>query len=138
MEEPQYPEMIERCPGQANKYMVRLRQKLKTEHICMAFNQQLTDKIEEERSQGKLLIVEDFDISQNIIPSEQLELLLATLADGGVHVERFRAFGVPTLNDHQANFLAGWLSGVTDDTAPFELHLSDCAITTEGFQALVQ
>lgn len=28
---------------------------------------------------------------------------------------------------------AGWLATVTPETAPWEIHLSDCAITTEGF-----
>jgi len=124
--------------GHDGKYTVRMRQQLRTAARAEQFCCQLLEKVEEEKSSGKTVVFEDFDISQNVIPSEQLEGIFAALADGGVHVQRFRAFGCPTLNDQAATFLAGWLAGVTRETVPYELHLSDCAITSDGFRDLAK
>mmetsp|Transcript_5568 Transcript_5568/g.13745 ORF Transcript_5568/g.13745 Transcript_5568/m.13745 type:complete len:525 (+) Transcript_5568:420-1994(+) len=128
--------MIE--PAYGNKFVVRQRQKLKTARQADRFCAQLQDRIEKERTKGEVLIFEDFDISQNRLPAEQLEGIFSALADGGVHVERFRAFGCPTLDDQAATLLAGWLAGVTKENVPFELHLSDCAITADGFRDLMK
>jgi len=121
-----------------NKYIVRLRQGLKSEQIADQFVVQLLDKIEEKRSAGEVLVFEDFDISQNRLPSEQLEGIFQAIADGGVQIERFRAFGCPTINDEAATVLASWLAKVTRETCPFELHLSDCAITADGFREMMK
>ncbi len=64
--------------------------------------------------------------------------MFTQLVDSRVQVERFRAFGCPTINDVVALLLAGWLSSVTDDMASFEMHLCDCAIQTDGFLELVK
>lgn len=121
-----------------NKKVVNLRQKLKSVEDADRFISQLTNTIEKGKAEGSTVVFEDFDISQNPIPTEQLESIFSAIADGGVHVERFRAFGCATLDNAAATLLAGWLAGVTEDTAPYELHLSDCALTTDGYKALVQ
>lgn len=121
-----------------NKKVVNLRQKLKNVEDADRFIAQLTDTIDKGKAEGSTVVFEDFDISQNPIPTEQLESIFSAIADGGVHVERFRAFGCATLDDAAATLLAGWLAGVTEETAPYELHLSDCAVTTDGYKALVQ
>ena len=36
-----------------------------------------------------------------------------------------------------ATYVAAWLRAVTPETVPSELHLSDCALTTEGFERLM-
>jgi len=127
------------CLHGSNKFCVRMRQKLGTPRLAEQFIVALREHIELRKSEGKVpVIYEDFDISQNMIPTEQLSDLFAALADTDVQVERLRAFGVPTLDDEAASALAGWLSGVTTETAPFEMHLSDCAITEGGFEQIVQ
>jgi len=121
-----------------NKKVVNLRQKLKSVEDADRFISQLRDTIEKGKAEGNTVVFEDFDISQNPIPTAQLEAIFSAIADGGVHVERFRAFGCATVDNAAATLLAGWLAGVTEETAPYELHLSDCAITTDGYKALVQ
>lgn len=120
------------------KYAVRMRQQLKHDEIVDAFCDELQTKIDQLREAGEMMIFEDFDISENRLAGDQLATIFGILADGTVHVERFRAFGCPTLNDEATTFLAGWLAGVAPETAPFELHLSDCAITSEGFYDLMK
>jgi len=128
--------MIE--PNGDGKFVVRLRQGLKTPELTERFVTQLQEKIESKRAEGETLVFEDLDISQNKVSTDSLEAIFSVLADGGVHVERFRAFGCPTLDDQAATLLAGWLAGVSSENAPFELHLSDCAITTDGYVDLVK
>mmetsp|Transcript_44788 Transcript_44788/g.103472 ORF Transcript_44788/g.103472 Transcript_44788/m.103472 type:complete len:465 (-) Transcript_44788:118-1512(-) len=120
------------------KYVVRLRQQLRTDALAEYFCNQLQEKVDEEKALGQMLVFEDFDISQNTIPIEQWEALFSAIADSNVVVERFRAFGCATMTDEAATFLAGWLAGVTQETVPFELHLSDCAITSDGFHDLAK
>ena len=36
-----------------------------------------------------------------------------------------------------ATYVAAWLRAVTPELAPSELHLSDCALTMEGFERLM-
>jgi len=124
--------------GDTGKYVVRQRQRLKTVARADAFVLQLLEKVEELRALGETLVLEDFDISENRLPADQLEGIVSALSDGDVHVERFRAFGCPTFDDQAATLLAGWLAGVTSETAPFEIHLSDCAITAAGFRDLMK
>jgi len=120
------------------KCVVKMRQKLTTPKLAEGFLFKLQEFIELEKLEGKVVVFEDFDISQNKIPFDQLSDLFSTLTDGSVHVERFRCFGVPTLNDEAATMLAGWLADVADDNVPFEMHLSDCAITKDGFEEIMQ
>jgi hypothetical protein len=130
-----FEDMIEAL---GDKFVVKMRQKLGTAELASEFCTQLIAKIDEEKAAGKTCVFEDFDISQNVIATENLETIFSTLADGGVQVERFRCFGCPTLNSEAMELLAGWLSGVTEESMPYELHLSDCAITTDGYKKLVQ
>ncbi|CAE8627633.1 unnamed protein product [Polarella glacialis] len=120
------------------KFVVRLRQKLRNADSAEQFCEELVAQIEEKRAVGEVLVFEDFDISQNPISFEHLEGIFNALTDSSVQVERLRAFGVPTLDDMAASLLAGWLHEVTQETAPFELHLSDCAITEVGFRAIME
>mmetsp|Transcript_133406 Transcript_133406/g.259737 ORF Transcript_133406/g.259737 Transcript_133406/m.259737 type:complete len:605 (-) Transcript_133406:135-1949(-) len=120
------------------KYVVQMRQKLKNPEVVSEFCNELQAKVDELKAAGDMLTFEDFDISENRVAEDGFESILGILADGVVHVERFRAFGCPTLNDEAASFLANWLLGVTRETTPFELHLSDCAITSDGFHDLMR
>merc|ERR550532_588743 len=82
--------------------------------------------------------ISDLDVSQNNITSEQFENLFNGLALAGVKVQRFRMFGCPCMNDEAMRHLADHFSSdLTSETAPTELHLSDCAITTDGFTLLM-
>ena len=85
---------------------------------------------------GKQAVFEDFDISQNMIPVDQFQKIFEILADSSVHVERFRSFGCPTFSDEVTEHLAGWLAEVTESNLPYEMHLSDNAMTTDGFNVL--
>eukprot|EP00747_Dinoflagellata_sp_TGD_P167822 gnl/TRDRNA2_/TRDRNA2_192993_c0_seq1.p1 gnl/TRDRNA2_/TRDRNA2_192993_c0~~gnl/TRDRNA2_/TRDRNA2_192993_c0_seq1.p1 ORF type:complete len:443 (-),score=72.15 gnl/TRDRNA2_/TRDRNA2_192993_c0_seq1:122-1393(-) len=123
--------------GPLHNMTVRARRRLNTNQAADSFNEELLKKIEAAGAQNKMASFEDFDIAQNKIPSEQFETLFATLGTG-VKVERMRLFGCPTLNDEVMNLVAGWLSQVDTEKMPFELHLSDCAITGDGFEALMQ
>eukprot|EP00931_Biecheleriopsis_adriatica_P113699 TRINITY_DN8886_c0_g1_i1.p1 TRINITY_DN8886_c0_g1~~TRINITY_DN8886_c0_g1_i1.p1 ORF type:complete len:509 (-),score=121.46 TRINITY_DN8886_c0_g1_i1:62-1588(-) len=131
------PDMIELAPVEG-KVVVRQRTKLRTAELSEHFCEQLEASIEKAKENAEKLIFEDFDVSQNKIPGEYLERIFSALNDSMVHVERFRAFGCPTLDDVAATMMFGWLVGVTAENVPMELHLSDCAITADGFQALMK
>lgn len=118
------------------KFVVRLRQRLKTAEQAERFIRQLLDRIESSKSAEKTLVFDDFDISENKVLAEHLASIFEAFTDEGVHVERFRAFGCPTLDDSAAYLLSDWLSRVKSENVPYEIHLSDCAITTDGFQAI--
>jgi len=120
------------------KWVVRMRQQLKTAEDADEFCQELSSHIEEHRDRGKTMVFEDFDIAQNSIPFEQTETLFGLLCGSAVQVERLRCFGMPTLDDSGMIVLSGWLQQVTSETMPFELHLSDCAVTAVGFRALME
>jgi len=128
-------QMIEEL-SHGDKFVVRVRQRLTTPGLASKFIAEISDLIDSRKSEDKTTIFEDLDISQNAIPREQFTDLFAVLADSQVQVERFRAFGCPTLGDEVALLLAGWLSSVASGMAPFEMHLSDCAIQTTGFLEL--
>jgi len=120
------------------RYVLRLRQKMRTAKDAEAFCDALAKQIEEAKANDQMLVFEDFDISQNPIPNEQIEMMFSLLTDTMVQIERLRAFGIPTLDDAAAVMLSGWLQGVVPETAPTELHLSDCAITAVGFKAIME
>jgi len=122
--------------GPANSLTVKARQKLKTPEQCDAFLQELNEKFEQHAD--STLTFEDIDISQNPIPFEQFTNFFATLQATGCNVQRLRLFGCPTLNDDAVTVLAGWLATVAPEAVPLEMHLSDCAITTEGFTILME
>lgn len=130
------PAMIEKAFG--NKHVVRLRQKLGTEELADQFILDLSELISAHREQGKTLVIEDLDLSENKIPTEQLEAIFNHIVDGAVHVERLRCFGMATLDDTVAITIAGWLAGVATENVPYEMHLSDCALTEEGFGEIIR
>ncbi|CAK0895011.1 unnamed protein product, partial [Prorocentrum cordatum] len=83
-------------------------------------------------------IISDLDVSQNHVTPEQLETLLSTVSTSGITVKRFRMFGIPTFNDEAMRILADHLRSLSSkEAAPTEMHLSDCAITSEGFYHLM-
>lgn len=117
---------------------VRARQKLKSPEAAQKFNDELLAKIQGHVDKGVTPSFEDFDISQNPMPFDQLDAMFNTFQTTGVRIERVRMFGCATLDDNAMLLLAEWLRNVTAETAPHELHLSDCAITQDGFNQLVE
>lgn len=81
--------------------------------------------------------LKDLDLSQNKIPPSDFEAIFRTLVSSGISVQRFRMFGCPTLNDEVLGSLCDLLAACTAENAPTELHLSDCAITSDGFSLLL-
>mmetsp|Transcript_56314 Transcript_56314/g.157950 ORF Transcript_56314/g.157950 Transcript_56314/m.157950 type:complete len:369 (-) Transcript_56314:23-1129(-) len=79
------------------------------------------------------LVIADLDVSQNPLTGEQFESLFTQLGSHHARVLRFRMFGCPTLNDDVARVIADYFRLLTPERAPTEMHLSDCAITAEGF-----
>lgn len=133
-----YRKLISPLGAGTDKYVVRARQWLRDAESAKNFVQEINELVEKCRSSDKALVFEDFDISQNLMPLEQFEDMCSELADSCVRVERLRAFGCPTLDDSAVSTLAGWLSGVSEENAPYEMHLSDCAIQSDGFEALMK
>ncbi|CAK0825299.1 unnamed protein product [Prorocentrum cordatum] len=81
----------------------------------------------------------DLDLAQNgSLAPEHFETLFDTIVTTDVPVAKLRLFGCPRFNDEAAAHLAQLLALATPETAPAELHLSDCAITTAGFLALMR
>lgn len=97
--------------------------------------QEITDRTDPEQHPN--VRFENIDLSQNHIPLEDFETFFGVLSSCGAQVERLKLFGCPTLDDAVAELLAGWISGLRDGAVPTELHLSDCAISTDGFRALI-
>jgi len=125
--------------GDPENLNVKANRKLQTPEEAEAFNDQLVltlNQHQEENPHAQLKF-EDLDISQNPIPVEQFDALFSTLATMGVHVMRLKMFGCPTVNDEVCGYIGRWLSQVTADNCPSEIHLSDCAITGEGFLAIM-
>lgn len=81
--------------------------------------------------------ISDLDLSQNSLSFDQFEALFTQLGAHNTRVQRFRLFGCPTLNDDVVRVLADYLRLLTPESAPSEMHLSDCAITTEGWNLLM-
>jgi len=121
--------------GRPSALVVKARRQLKTEEEATQFNSDLLEILEANAAPETAF--EDFDVSQNPISAEQFDSLFSALSTANVRVERMRLFGCPTLDDSVVLLLAGWFSTVTPETVPLELHLSDCAITTEGFNSLM-
>lgn len=131
----QYGQLIS---GPANALVVAARQKLQTPEACGDFIESLLGKLDQFTQAGQKINFKDFDISQNKIPYDAWETLFTGLGAQGGRIERLRVFGCPTANDQVAALMAGWLANVTAETAPTELHLSDCAFTTDGFRCLME
>ena len=129
---------IAKSTGQPGKLIVRLRNRLTTPSQASQFIELLQTLIEHHHSQGTTAVFEDFDISQNSLATTDLDHIFCLLAHSCVHVERLRAFDITTLNDEVCTMLAAWLNSVSGNNVPCELHLSGCAISTEGCQEIVK
>eukprot|EP00929_Paragymnodinium_shiwhaense_P115339 TRINITY_DN8411_c0_g1_i1.p1 TRINITY_DN8411_c0_g1~~TRINITY_DN8411_c0_g1_i1.p1 ORF type:complete len:787 (+),score=124.37 TRINITY_DN8411_c0_g1_i1:89-2449(+) len=81
--------------------------------------------------------ISDLDLSQNPLTPEQFRRLFTLIQNNNTKVLRIRLFACVNLNDSAADIISNYLSSCTDETAPWELHLSDCAITSVGFEKLV-
>ena len=116
---------------------VRAQMKLKTADAVKQFKHDLLEKIRAYQEKGLTPAFIDFDVSKNPMPSDQLAALFCTFRTTGVRVEMLRMFGCAFLDDNAMVSLAGWLRTVTRETAPMELHFSDCAISLKGFVQLL-
>ena len=81
--------------------------------------------------------IADLDVSQNKLTLHEFRALFRELIATNTRVLRFRLSGCPTLNDDVARVLGAYVSTRAKETAPTEMHLSDCAITTEGFVTFI-
>lgn len=125
--------------GPRTALLCKARGKLPTAEKAEEFNQALTDILFKHACSdpdGKI-VFEDMDISQNPITADQFEAFFGTLSANNVLVQRMKIFGCPTLDDAACNTIATWLRNCTADTAPWELHLSDGAITADGFNEIM-
>jgi len=100
-----------------------------------ALLEQLVQEIEKKGDQG--CIISDCDVSQNKLSYEQFEALFTALGAHSARVLRFRMFGCATINDEVVRVIADYFRLLSQEHLPTEMHLSDCAITTEGFTALM-
>mmetsp|Transcript_2996 Transcript_2996/g.4627 ORF Transcript_2996/g.4627 Transcript_2996/m.4627 type:complete len:576 (-) Transcript_2996:78-1805(-) len=121
------------------KYAVKVeRDELRRPEASTRFVAALQNFIEEQKTSEEATIFEDFDISSSGVPLEQFKEICIALSDPRVQVERFRAFKCQAVGDEGALSLAEWLAKVSHDMAPAEMHLSDCSISTDGFNALME
>lgn len=123
--------------GSGQRLTVQARQKIKTAEAADKFNQDLLAKLQPFVDNGQTPQFDDVDIAQNPIPYDQFELFFSTLSTSGVLVERLRLFGCATMDDSAALLLADWLRLTTAENCPHELHISDCALTSDGFSAIM-
>lgn len=114
---------------------VKGRRRLQDAAVFEAVLSELQTKLLSLTENGKVATISDLDVSQNHLTLEQFEMLFITLAASNVRVQRFRMFGCPTLNDEVMIRLISnhFQESLSPETAPSEMHLSDCAITAEGF-----
>jgi len=120
------------------KFTVGLRGQLKTAGQVQQFCTELTTLLETELEAGRTPSFDDFDVSQSNVHAEGFEEIFMQLIISEARIERFKAFGCPALNDSVVKSMADWLSRASSEAMPAELHLSDCAITSQGFEALAQ
>merc|ERR1719221_749833 len=123
---------------------IKGRQRFKQSGSFEGFIDELTNTFKKLKAQNSSVTPQilDCDLSQNPITTDQFEMFfmaLAAVEGGPVRVQRFRLFGCPTLDDNAIVHLAAHLrqGDLTADSAPAELHLSDCTITTDGFNTLM-
>eukprot|EP00930_Biecheleria_cincta_P052699 TRINITY_DN3798_c1_g5_i1.p1 TRINITY_DN3798_c1_g5~~TRINITY_DN3798_c1_g5_i1.p1 ORF type:complete len:415 (-),score=103.68 TRINITY_DN3798_c1_g5_i1:113-1357(-) len=121
-----------------NGLEIKGRRRLENPKVFESMLNDVASKLQTASDQSRTLCINDLDISQNKLTQEQFEGLFVQLAVGSVRVVRFRMFGMPTLNDEVMRVMADhFRTQLTQETAPAEMHLSDCAISTEGFQYLM-
>eukprot|EP00435_Cladocopium_sp_Y103_P013784 s3013_g3.t1 len=123
----------------ANGLEVKGRRRLEDvafEDILAELQGQLTEQLNQAGS--SVPVIQDLDLSQNKLTADQFENLFVSLGVASARVVRFRLFGCPTFDDQVMLLLAEYLrANLTKETAPAEMHLSDCAITSEGFKHLM-
>jgi len=128
--------MIVKMPNGAVE--IKARRKLADPGAFEAFVEEIQTTLIQMKEADANATVCDFDVSQNPTTAEQFEMLFNALALAGVKVQRFRLFGCPALNDEAMKHIADhFTQDLTNETAPAEMHLSDCAITTDGFLSLM-
>jgi len=116
---------------------VKGRQKLETQfEELIAELQKRFEQHSVDSGVDELFIISDLDVSQNKLSLDQFQTLFTVLSYPNVCVERFRMFGCPTLDDSVMQVFSDYLRQLAPDCAPLELHLSDCAVTSEGFHSL--
>ena len=98
---------------------------------------ELRETLLRHRATNQPLGVADLDLSQNPLLMEHYRQIFHLLGKVGARVERFRFYGCVTFNDEAIGILATHIAGLSADNVPLELHLSDCAITTDGFKLLM-
>lgn len=113
------------------------RRKVSTTEAAIKLEDDLISRLTKFAEKDKKVIVTDFDLSQNHCPPDNFAALFSALSTASAHVQRLRLFGCPTLNDEVVLHLVEYLRTVTVEKAPTEMHLSDCAITTDGFESLM-
>lgn len=126
--------------GPPNEIEVRGRRKINDAAAGTKLEEELTahlTKLQEAGKEPSSICICDLDISQNKCPIAQLEALFDVLIVSVVRVQRLKLFGCPTVTDDVARKIAEWLGSVTAETAPAELHLSDCSITAVGFGLII-
>ncbi|CAJ1328711.1 unnamed protein product [Effrenium voratum] len=96
----------------------------------------LTSQLEAQTEGSDEFVITDLDVSQNKLTLEQFQTLFSALGFPNIRVARFRMFGCPALNDDVVQVLCDYIQNLSPECAPSEMHLSDCAITTDGFNAL--
>lgn len=123
--------------GPAHELEVQGRRKVTTVEAAEKLDAELNALLTKLQEAGKTINISDFDLSQNHCPAESFQVLFHTLITASVKVQRWRLFGCPTFTDEVAGYFAEYLGSVTSETAPLELHLSDCAITSDGFTTIM-
>jgi len=116
---------------------VKARQRLNTETEFETFMNLFMEKLESAVAGGDV-VVSDLDLSQNKLTIDQWCQVITALSSVNARVLRFRLFGSPSLSDDIIIQIADYFAGLTDKQAPQEIHLSDCAITTSGFNYFVE
>ena len=83
-----------------------MRQKLWTAEDVRRFPKELEELTVASEAR---VVFEDFDTAQNSMSLGAFEKFFSILSTSKCHVERFRAFGCPTFDDHVCTLLAEWL-----------------------------
>jgi len=112
---------------------IKGRQRLQNTAAFDSMLADLTTRMEKHFQSNPEFVIADLDVSQNKLTLEQFQSLFLLLGTAGVRVLRFRMFGCATLTDEALKVISEYLRGLGADWGPSEMHLSDCAITAEGF-----
>lgn len=104
-----------------------------------ALLQILEKTLKKRKAEKKAVVLRDLDVSRNRnFSTAFISKLLDLLTTYNVAVQRIRFYGSKKFDDAAIKILAKYLAGLEKSRVPFELHLSDCAITATGFAALLK